>query len=55
MGNLVLHGIHIFGAEHALKYFPRESAIIDFGCSNGRFTTFFAAHRRRVLGTDVTS
>lgn len=53
-GNLFLHGIHIFGAERALKYFPRDSAIIDFGCGNGRFTTFFALRQRRVLGTEVT-
>jgi SAM-dependent methyltransferase len=52
--NLFLHGIHIFGAEYALKYFPRDSAIIDFGCGTGRFTTFFASRQRRVLGTEVT-
>jgi SAM-dependent methyltransferase len=53
-GNLFLHGIHIFGAERALKYFPRDSAIIDFGCGTGRFTTFFACRQRQVLATEVT-
>jgi SAM-dependent methyltransferase len=53
-GNLFLQGIHILGAERALKHFPRDSAIIDFGCGTGRFTTFFAARQRRVLGTEVT-
>ena len=53
-GNLFLHGIHIFGAERALKYFPRDSAIIDFGCGTGRFTTFFASRQRQVLATEVT-
>lgn len=53
-GNLFLHGIHVFGGERALKYFPRDSAIIDFGCGTGRFTTFFALRQRRVLGTEVT-
>ena len=52
--NLFLHGIHILGAKRALKYFPRGSAIIDFGCGTGRFTTFFASRQRRVLGTEVT-
>src|ERR1700724_1890608 len=53
-GNLFLHGIHSFGAERALKYFPRNGAIIDFGCGTGRFTAFFASRQRRVLGTEVT-
>jgi SAM-dependent methyltransferase len=52
--NLYLHGIHIFGAKRALKCFPHDSAIIDFGCGTGRFTAFFASRQRRVLGTEVT-
>jgi SAM-dependent methyltransferase len=52
--NLFLHGIHLVGAKRALKYFPRDSAIIDFGCGTGRFTTFFASRQRLVLGTEVT-
>jgi ubiquinone/menaquinone biosynthesis C-methylase UbiE len=51
---LFLHGIHAFGAKRALKYFPRESTIVDFGCGTGRFTTFFASRQRRVLATEVT-
>jgi len=53
-GNLFLHGIHIFGAERALRHFPPDTAIIDFGCGTGRFTAFFASRQRRVLGTEVT-
>jgi len=53
-GNLFLHGIHVFGAECALKYFPCNSAIIDFGCGTGRFSAFFAVRQRYVLGTEVT-
>ena len=52
--NLFLHGIHTFGAERALRYFPRNGAIIDFGCGTGRFTAFFASRQMRVLGTEVT-
>src|SRR5438477_2429530 len=52
--NLFLHGLSTFGAKRALKYFPRDSAIIDFGCGNGRLSTFFALRQRRVLGTEVT-
>jgi SAM-dependent methyltransferase len=52
--NLFLHGLNMFCAERALKYFPSGSAIIDFGCGTGRFTSFFAARQRRVLGTEVT-
>jgi SAM-dependent methyltransferase len=52
--NLFLHGIHIYGAERALKYFPRDGSIIDFGCGTGRFTAFFASRQRRVLATEVT-
>src|ERR1700722_20412410 len=52
--NLFLHGIHIFGAERAVKYFPRDGSIIDFGSWTGRFTAFFASRQRRILGTEVT-
>src|ERR1022692_3617543 len=52
--NLFLHGINTFGAQCALKYSPRDSSIIDFGCGTGRFTTFFDTHRRKVLATEVT-
>jgi SAM-dependent methyltransferase len=52
--NLFLHGINMFGAKCALKYFPHDGTIVDFGCGTGRFTTFFASRQRRVLATEVT-
>jgi SAM-dependent methyltransferase len=52
--SLFLHGVNTFGAERALKYFPRNGKIVDFGCGTGRFTTFFALRHRRVLATEVT-
>ena len=52
--NLFLHGVNTFGAKRALKYFPPNRRIIDFGCGTGRFTTFFALRQRHVLGTEVT-
>jgi SAM-dependent methyltransferase len=52
--NFFLHGLNTFGAECALRYFPRGGKIIDFGCGTGRFTTFFTLRQRRVLATEVT-
>jgi SAM-dependent methyltransferase len=53
--NLFLHGVHLFGAQRALRYFPEHGKIIDFGCGTGRFTKFFALHRRQVLATEITA
>lgn len=52
--NLFLHGLTSFAANSALRYFPGGGALVDLGCGNGRLTTFFAAHERRVLATEVT-
>src|SRR5579871_6995356 len=52
--NSFLHGVHSFGAMQALKYFPRDGFVIDFGCGTGRFANFFISHQRRVLATEVT-
>jgi len=52
--NSFLHGVHSFGADHALRYFPRGGTMIDFGCGTGRFTRFFALHHRHVVATEVT-
>jgi SAM-dependent methyltransferase len=49
-----LHGMNTFAAARALKYLPRDGTVIDFGCGTGRFSRFFAARQRRVLGTEVT-
>jgi SAM-dependent methyltransferase len=53
-GNLFLHGIHSFGAAQALRYFPTDGPMIDFGCGNGRFARYFALRGRHVLGTEIT-
>ena len=53
--HLFVNGIHLFGAERALRYFPEHGKIIDFGCGTGRFTKFFALHRRQVLATEITA
>jgi SAM-dependent methyltransferase len=52
--NLFLHGIQSFGAAQALRYFPTDRPIIDFGCGNGRFARYFALRGRHVLGTEIT-
>jgi len=52
--NRFLHGVHNFGATRALRYLPRDGAIVDFGCGTGRFTNFFASHHRHLVCTEVT-
>jgi SAM-dependent methyltransferase len=51
---LFLHGIHSFAARVAVKYFLAERYIIDFGCGNGRFSSYFASKKGPVLGTEIT-
>ncbi|HEY3620069.1 MAG TPA: class I SAM-dependent methyltransferase [Candidatus Sulfotelmatobacter sp.] len=53
-GNLFVHGINSFGALQALRYFPADKLMIDFGCGNGRFARYFALRGRHVLGTEIT-
>jgi SAM-dependent methyltransferase len=51
---LFLHGIHSFAAAVAVKYFLPKSYIIDFGCGNGRFSSYFSSRKGSVLGTEIT-
>ena len=52
--NNFLHGIHSYGAARALRLLPRQAAVVDFGCGNGRFSRFFADNGCSVLGTEIT-
>jgi ubiquinone/menaquinone biosynthesis C-methylase UbiE len=52
--SVFLHGIHSYGAAQALRYLSTEGYIIDFGCGNGRFSSYFATRGRHVLGTEIT-
>jgi SAM-dependent methyltransferase len=52
--NPFLHGVHLYGAKRALGYFSADSYLIDFGCGNGRFSSYFTSERRAVIGTEIT-
>ncbi len=52
--NEFLHHVHSYFAQKALQWLPTDGTAVDFGCGTGRFTRFFAAHSRAVIGTEVT-
>jgi SAM-dependent methyltransferase len=47
-------GIQSYTATKALKYFPKSSLLLDFGCGNGRFIKYFESKGLSVIGTEIT-
>ena len=49
-----LHGIHRYAVARAARRLDRRWPILDFGCGNGRFSSYFVRHGFDVIGTEIT-